>query len=131
MNWIQESYARSKKLRNHYKLHAIDIFIKDRLPDEIDPDAVFGAIAKHIPQHLLSGIDIIYVGQFDVFKEKQINAIYEDGAIYVTNKQDSDGDFIDDIIHEIAHSIEETHTELIYEDALLKREFLAKREWLY
>ena len=69
--------------------------------------------------------------EFEVFKEKQVNAIYEDGAIYVTNKQDSDRDLIDDIIHEIAHSIEENHTELIYQDALLKREFLGKRERLF
>ena len=131
MNWVKESYARSKNIRNHYKLHEIDIFIKDSLPEYINADEVFSSITKHIPSHLLSGIDIIYVGDFKSFKEKQINAIYEDGAIYVTNEQDSDRDLIDDIIHEIAHSIEENYTELIYEDGLLKREFLGKRERLF
>ena len=32
-----------------------------------------------------------------------------DGAIYVTNEQDDDEDFIDDMIHEIAHLVENTY----------------------
>jgi hypothetical protein len=131
MNWIKESYTRSKSIRNHYKLHNIDIFIKDSLPKNIDPDNVFTYISNRIPQHLLNGVDIIYIGEFKVFKERDINAIYEDGAIYVTNAQDSEHDLIDDIIHEIAHSVEERYTELIYEDSLLKKEFLGKRERLF
>lgn len=131
MNWIKESFAKSKKIRNHFKLHAIDIFIKDPLPDNIDPDFVFKYVSKQIPSSLLRGVDIVYVGQFDVFREKKVNAIFEDGAIYITNQQSSNQDFVDDIIHEIAHATEEMHTELIYEDQLLKREFLAKRKNLY
>jgi len=131
MNWIKESQARSQRNRNHYKLHAIDIFIKDSLPDNIDPNSVFEYITKHISSYLLSGVDIIYIGEFEVFKQKQANAVYEDGAIYVTNEQSSNQDLIDDIIHEIAHSVEERHSDLIYGNGLLKKEFLGKRERLF
>jgi len=131
MNWISESQARSKKLRNHYKVHEVDIFIKDAMPDNINPDSVFSYLSKKIPFHFFAGIDIIYIGNFDVFREKQVNAIYEDGAIYVTNEQDSNQDLIDDIIHEIAHSLEEKYRELIYDDETLKKEFLGKRKRLY
>ena len=109
----------------------IDIFIKDPLPDYISPDLVFSTFSKLIPHHLLSGIDIIYVGEFKVFKEKGTNAVFQDGAIYVSNEQDSNQDMIDDIIHELAHSVEEKFTQYIYDENDLKEEFLGKRKRLY
>ena len=131
MNWVEKSITESKKLRTHFRMNSIDIYIKDMLPDNINPDVVFNYIAKRIPSHLMSHIDIIYVGQFDMFKEKDVNALYDDGAIYVTNNQTDENDMIDDIIHEIAHSVEEKYYEYIYEDQLLKKEFLGKRQRLY
>ena len=131
MNWIHESINKSKNNRNHYKMHEIDIFIKDQLPSNIDPDLVFSTFKRLMPSHLLSGVDIIYVGKFDVFKEKEVNAVFQDGAIYVTNEQSSNKDMIDDIIHELAHSVEEKFTEFIYDDNALKEEFLKKRRTLH
>lgn len=129
--WIHKSIDKSKKLRDHYKMHEVDIFIKDALPEHVDVDFVFSTISKKVPSHLLSGVDIIYVGQFDVFKEKEVNAVYQDGAIYVTNNQSNEMDMIDDLIHEVAHSAEERFTETIYSDNIIKREFLTKRSRLY
>ena len=131
MNWLKESIARSKKIRTHYKMHEVDIFIKDALTTDIDPDEVFAYISSRIPPIFFRAIDIIYIGRFDIFKEKQVNAVYQDGAIYVTNEQDNHQDLIDDIIHEIAHSVEETYRDLIYGDQQLKSEFLSKRKSLY
>jgi len=131
MDWISESVKRSDKLKDHYKMQEIDIFIKDPLPNHIDPDLVFSTFSKLIPSHLMTGIDIVYVGQFDVFKQKQTNAVFQDGAIYVSNEQDSNQDMIDDIIHELAHSVEEKFTQFIYDESDLKNEFLGKRKRLY
>ena len=61
MDWITESAQKAKKLRNHYKLHDIDIFIKDQLPEDIDVDFVLKYVSKRIPQHLLRNVDIIYI----------------------------------------------------------------------
>ena len=131
MNWVQESVKRSNKLKDHYKMQEIDIFIKDQLPNHIDPDLVFSTFSKLIPSHLLTGVDIIYVGEFDVFKEKKVNAVFQDGAIYVSNEQDSNQDMIDDIIHELAHSVEEKFPQYIYSENDLKNEFVGKRKRLY
>ena len=38
---------------------------------------------------------------------------------------------ISDIIHELAHSVEEKYTEFIYDDSMLKEEFLKKRRTLH
>ena len=61
-------------------------------------------------------------------KKRQINAFYEDGAIYVTNQQEDEMDMIDDIIHELAHAVERNNDELIYGSGTVQREFIAKRK---
>jgi hypothetical protein len=115
-----------------YFLHRrILVFVKDRLPDDISIEACLRKIEKKIPEHLLHELDSIYIGQFKEFAERDINAFYRDGAIFVTNDQSDDSDLIDDIVHEIAHSVEEYHTSKIYGDALLEGEFLGKRQRLY
>jgi uncharacterized protein YifN (PemK superfamily) len=131
MNWIKESAAKGKDLKRQYRLRDIEIFIKDKLPEEIDPDFIFKYIASILPEHLLSGIDIIYVGQFDHLKKRELRAIYEDGAIFVTNEQESDMDMIDDIVHEVAHANEAIYREIIYGDGRLESEFKKKRAELY
>lgn len=128
MSWIFESIRKSKKIKDHYKLHDINIFIKDNLPEDIDIDFVLKYISQRIPSYLLRGVDMIYIGDFKQLKEREVNALFEDGAIYLTNEQDDDKDMIDDIVHEIAHSIEHLYGDRIYDDNLLVREFLGKRK---
>jgi hypothetical protein len=129
--WIIESAKKGRRLKDVYNLSGVDVYIKDRLPEGIDPDFVFNYISARIPFHLARNIDIIYVGQFPEMKEREINAYYEDGAIYVTNKQDEDIDMIDDIIHELAHAVERNNEEIIYGPGQLQSEFKAKRRNLY
>ena len=60
-----------------------------------------------------------------------INAVFKDGAIYVTSYQDSNMDMLDDIIHELAHSVEAIFMDDVYGDDDIEIEFLAKRKRLY
>ena len=129
--WITESAKAGRKLKDMFNLSGVDVFIKDRLPDDIDPEFVFNYISARIPFHLARNIDIIYVGQFPEMEQREINAYYEDGAIYVTNRQDEDIDMIDDIVHELAHSVERNNEELIYGLGNLQSEFKARRRNLY
>jgi len=105
-------------------------FIKDALPDEVDAEFVFNYVSSRVPLFLTSNIDMIYVGQFPEFEERQINAFFENDAIYVTNQQDDEMDMIEDIIHEISHAVEHYNQEFIYGDGSLQREFIAKRKRL-
>jgi len=131
MDWINKSYKKSKNLRDHYKLYDIDVYIKDKLPDNIDFDFCLKRVSRLIPNYLLGGVDIIYVGQFDFLNDRDINALYDSGAIYITNIQDDEADIIEDIIHEISHSLEEKYKNLIYSDGSMMKEFLGKRKKLY
>ena len=126
--WIIESANKGRKFKDMYNMNGVDVYIKDKLPTDVDPDFVFNYINARIPFHLTTGIDIIYIGQFPEMKEREINAFYEDGAIYVTNEQDNEMDMIDDVIHELAHAVERTQDELVYGSGGVQREFMAKRK---
>lgn len=128
MRWLNESINRSKKLKDKYSLYDMEIFIKDPLPEDIDMDFVLRYIKSRVPINLFRGVDMIYIGQFSYLSDREVNALYMDGAIYLTNKQEDDKDIIDDIIHELAHSLEEIYGHLIYDDGRIEREFLGKRK---
>ena len=129
--WIEESVKKGRRMKDMYSLSGVDVYIKDRLPDDVDPDFVFNYISARVPFSFTRNVDIIYVGQFPEMKKREINAYYEDGAIYVTNDQDDEMDMIDDIIHELAHAVEKNNEEIIYGTGSLQREFKAKRKNLH
>tara|TARA_R100000152_G_C6733177_1_gene157615 strand:- start:22 stop:723 length:702 start_codon:yes stop_codon:yes gene_type:complete len=134
-DYISESSVRSKnKSKEHFLFNTIPLYIN---PDIFFLDGnsnikqVLDIVQRSVPAHLASGVDVIYVGDFQEFQEKRFNAAYEDGAIYVINVQDNAKDMADDIVHEIAHSLEEVFSNEIYGEGNLQREFLGKRERLY
>ena len=55
-----------------------------------------------------------------------MQAMYENSSIFVTNVQDNEQDMLDDIVHEISHSVEETDGDIIYSDGSIEQEFLEK-----
>ena len=75
-------------------------------------------------------MEAFYVGRFKEFEEKQVNAMYRDGAIYISNEQDNNEDMIDDLIHELAHAAEHLYAQEIYSDKKIQNEFLGKRKRL-
>ena len=129
-NFVIESHKNSLNNRKHYKLQNIDIFVKDPLPDHVDINNVLRQVELRIPSYYLYNIDAVYVGEFQDLIDRDINAKFADGAIYITNEQDNDEDMIDDFIHEIAHATEVSFAEDIYADGLIEEEFLGKRRTL-
>ena len=109
----------------------INLYIKDPLTREVDVRSVMEKISNTVPSHLMSEIDSIFVGIFDEFEEMETNAMFKDGAIYLSNDQDDEQDMMDDIIHEVAHSLESPLGHLIYGDGKVDQEFLMKRTKLY
>jgi len=109
----------------------VQVFVKDQITNGIDIKEVLDTINVHIPAHLVREIDSIYVGIFNDLLQKDVSAAFKDGAIYVSNEQESVADLVDDLVHEIAHSLESPYGYLIYSDSKLKNEFLVKREKLY
>ena len=134
-DYIRESLRKSKSL-NHYSLFGsrIPIYIKDDViftDNKSSLQDVIEIVQNSIPSFLISNVDVIYIGDFSHFEERETNAAYKDGAIYVINIQDNAEDMADDIVHEIAHSVEERFGNHIYGDGRLQNEVLGKRERLY
>ena len=115
-----------------YTARGTHVYFKDSLDnDEIDVERVIAKIEGMLPEHLLSELEMIIVGWFDEFEDRNINAFYKDGALHVSNIQDDENDMIDDIVHEMAHACEETYSSLIYSDGMIQDEFIGKRKRLY
>tara|TARA_R110002020_G_scaffold446548_1_gene658856 strand:- start:55 stop:693 length:639 start_codon:yes stop_codon:yes gene_type:complete len=114
-------------VQDFYTTTGIHVYIKDKLPDNVDPEEIIANVEEHVPEHLLSEVEMVVIGWFKEFEERQLNAFYSDGCLYISNEQDNGEDFFDDLIHEIAHSIEEPYGYEIYGDKTLEKEFLKKR----
>jgi hypothetical protein len=129
---LRNTIKQKENQKKHFIWNGVEVFIKDPLTNpNISVKKVLKSIDEKIPKHLLGNVDAIYIGDFDFFKDRNIQAMYENSSIFVTNKQDDEGDMADDIVHEIAHSIEEIHRDIIYSDGELEKEFLNKRKYLY
>jgi len=105
----------------------IIIYQQNPLPEAISIKDVIAKLEDRVPRFLCTDIDSIFVGSFDFLKEREIEAVYENGAIFITNEQEDIDDFLADIVHEIAHSVEEIYPSDIYDDQSIEEEFLAKR----
>ena len=118
------SYSKEKTLHN------TAIRVIEDLPETIDLSQVVSKIESSLPKVFLVGINEIRIKHLEEFDRRQINALYKDGILYITSKQDNADDFIDDIVHEIAHHLETRYLEEIYKDKSLEKEFLKKRNML-
>jgi len=91
---------------------------------------VFEKVQKIVPINFLYDVDTVYVGKFEDLIKRDVNAVYSDGAIYLSNEQDSELDMIDDIVHEIGHAVEQQFSYQLFWDGKIEQEFLKKRERL-
>jgi hypothetical protein len=91
---------------------------------------VVDSINNILSFRLFPKIEIVYVGDFDILKQRSINALYQDGAIYVSNAIKDEATMSTDIVHELGHSLEDEFGYEIYADEELKKEFLIKRHTL-
>jgi hypothetical protein len=132
VEYISQSNQEAQSQKKEYSLtEGIQVYLKDKISNNIDLGSVLQQLAVLIPIHLFSEIDSLFVGMFEEFSNRDINALYKDGAIYVSSEQDDEQDMLDDIVHEIAHSLEIPYGGLIYGDGEIEQEFLLKRIKLY
>ena len=115
-----------------YTPSGLHVYFKDKLENpNISVEEVINSVEQKVPSHLLSHVEMIIVGWFKEFEEREINAFYKDAILHVSNVQDDVDDMVDDIVHEVSHALEENYGYEIYGDSKIKNEFLQKRERLY
>ena len=123
---IRESVEKSKNQRKEYIIFD-RILVHLLQPTIISFSEVINQVQKKVPQHMFDEIDEIFVGSFDENDSRALEAHYESGAIYITNDMATVEDYIESIIHETAHSIEQARGFEIYGDRKVQEEFLGKR----
>ena len=109
----------------------ISVIQQEELPENINLNNILKKLEVLIPEHFVQNLDGIYIGSYDFLLKRDLNALYKDGAIYVLPEQDDEKDVFDDIVHEIAHCVEEAYGPDIYEDGSIEQEFLLKRRRLF
>jgi len=119
-----------KKSNIYYFNKEAPVWLEEPLSENINLDLVLRKIENILPSYLLKDIYSIRIGTFEELVKRQVNALYHEGTIYVSNIQDNNIDMIDDIVHEIAHSVEHGCYNEIYGDGTIEREFLGKRNRL-
>jgi len=131
--YIQQSQKKiEEQISNFYTSTGIHVYFKDQLlNNSVDVEKVVSRLESLIPAQLLNEIEMIIIGHFDEFEERNINAFYKDGALHITNLQMHEDDLLEDMVHETAHAVETAYGQEIYADAKIKDEFLMKREHLY
>jgi len=117
--------------KTHFIIHGKPVYLKNGLTKKINMDSVCKRIENLLSVFLFKNISAIVVGDYDTLDDREVDSAYHKKIIYLTNVQDNEEDIIENIIHEVAHSLEEIYTEKIYDDGLLKKEFLKKRKQLY
>ena len=129
----QENLLDKHKISNEVAILKSKYYEKDPFEDLlVDKDRLFLRVAQAIPSHFLEYVDTIIVGHFDFLEERDLDALYSDGSIYISSKnKESEVDIVDDIIHEIAHAVEDNNLIEIYGDSQIEGEFIGKRRRLF
>ena len=132
-DYILEGAKKSKKKLKQYDIHGKNFIFVQPFENEINLDFIKSKIEALVPEYFFDNVDSFFVGYVDEFfkGDREYNAMFKDGAIYLSPDQDNERDLLDDILHELAHAVEKKYEDKIYGDGRIEREFLAKRVHLY
>jgi hypothetical protein len=127
---FQSSKEAKNTLGEHSLFNRVNVYTLQQLPDHIDLQYVLDTIEERVPQVFFHDVDSVFIGHFPEFEERDVNAFYSDGALFITNHQTTDEDLLDDIVHETAHAVERMFPEFIYDHGM-QVEFVGKRKRLF
>ncbi len=105
----------------------IPVMIQDKPNYNIE--GILGKLQKTLPQQLVTGLDYILISKSNYMQDREVEAIYKDGIIYMTPEMEDTNEALLSMVHEIAHLIEEEHPD-IYLDETIETEFIGKRNKL-
>jgi len=136
-DYIQKSSSNTLKNRQEFYMLSgnVPVYILDKLPSSIDLNKIIKELEKNIPFPILNLIEGIYVGDFEELKERNIQAMFKDGVIYLSSFKDMD--FASEelitrnICHELAHALEDSAGYEIYADGKIEKEFNGKKQKLF
>jgi hypothetical protein len=132
--YLTHSVKKSLKERKEYYLYDIPVYIINSFPDHIDINNILDELKETIPHELFAGLEGIYIGDFPELKNRHIQAMMKDGAIYLSSFQEfpaiTEDVIVKDIVHELAHLLEDRSHYEIYGDGAIEKEYVGKKKRL-
>ena len=110
-----------------YYIYDIPVFVLSETEPSVDVGAFCEEVEEILPQHLLHGVDVVYLGEFKELRGR--NAAFSNGAIYMVASEPTTFDALENFIHEAAHALEIQYGPQIYTNNL-QQEFVGKRQRL-
>ena len=107
-----------------YYIYSVPVFLLGDIAPAVDIPAFCAEAEDYLPASTLNGVDVIYIGDFKDLNGR--NATYSNGAIYMSASELTTHDYMENFIHEVAHSLEPRYGLNLYDDEFLN-EFLGKR----
>ena len=133
-DYINNSYNKSINEQKEFYLYDIPIFLLEKLPPNININNIINNIKDLIPYEMYSNLEGIYIGDFKELKDRQVQAIFKDGVIYLSSYKDfpdiDEETITSHIIHEIAHLLEDNFYNEIYGDHNVELEYISKKKKL-
>jgi hypothetical protein len=112
-----------------YIYNKILIYIKNNLKLSINMNYVIEIIENIIPKHIFNNnIDTIFIGEFQELKNKNLDVIYKEKSIYISNtKQYTNESLIYCILLGVGYSLLYSQKDYLFKDNIIQIEFLKKR----
>jgi hypothetical protein len=135
--YIQESASSALKNRKEsYILSGqIPVHILNKLSPNLDLNQIIKSLEENIPKSILSLIEGIYIGDFKELKDRNIQAMFKDGVIYLSSFKEVPGAseelIAGNICHELAHAVEDNFGHEIYADERIENEYNGKKQKLF
>ena len=131
-NYIAESArAAQNRKKEHQIFGRVMVQIANPLPDNVNIQTVIKKIESELPEHIVYDVDAVYIGDFKILNDRQVDSLYLSGSVMISNEQESNKTLFDTFIHEFAHAVEGVANSFIYGDKEVGDEFLMKRLYLY
>lgn len=127
---MTRNIIKQKNPIQEYRVGETVLLVKNKFTGDVNIDKVVNTL-RNLPLPILDVASAICIGDFFFLKKREVDALYDDRTIYITNEQENYQEFMKNLIHELAHGCEETYYGDIYGDSSIKDEFLSKREKMY
>ena len=120
----------SKIIQENVSINQVDIDISSEMSDHVNVAKVLTIFRGSLPKGYFKNLNGIKIVDLEEFDQRNISAKYsaDDRILYISaERQDSNADMLDDLLHEMGHHTETLYGDFIYGDGAIKDEFIMKR----
>jgi hypothetical protein len=113
----------------------VPVYVINKFPSNIKVNNILDSVKNIINKNYLDRLEAIYIGDFKDLNKRDIQSMLKDGAIWISSNNVknviTEPLVAENIIHEVAHLLEEKYQSQIYGDGKLEREYNAKKNRLF